>query len=225
VANRKLWFSSLVGPESGRLPVRTVHPMPPWRIYLSVEVARAVAPPIRSPMKTTYQIDPAHSGVHFSIRHLMIATVRGSFSGLKGTVVQDPDDPSATTLEAEVDVNTINTNDEKRDGHLKSPDFFDTEQYPVMTYKSTKVTAGDGADFTIIGDLTLHGVTKPVTLNVEEVSEEITDPWGKARIGATAKGKLKRTDFGLSWNAALEAGGAMLGDEVKIEFDIQLVKA
>jgi polyisoprenoid-binding protein YceI len=176
-------------------------------------------------MTNTYQIDASHSGVHFSIRHLMISTVRGSFSGVKGTVVHDPADPSATTLEAEVDVHTISTNDEKRDGHLKSPDFFDAAQFPVMTFKSTQVTKGTSSAYTVVGDLTLHGHTKPVVLEVEEVSEDTKDPWGNTRIGATAKGKLKRSDFGLVWNAAMETGGVMLGDEVKIEFDIQLVKA
>jgi len=176
-------------------------------------------------MKSTYQIDAAHSGVHFSVRHLMISTVRGSFSGLKGTVVHDSDDPSSTTIEAEVDVDSITTNDEKRDGHLKSPDFFDIATYPVMTYKSTGVAKGDSHIYDIDGELTLHGVTKPVTLHVEEVSEETKDPWGNTRIGVAAKGKLKRSDFGLVWNAPLETGGVMLGDEVKIEFDIQMVKA
>lgn len=175
-------------------------------------------------MKATYEIDPAHSGVHFSIRHLMISTVRGSFPGVKGTVVYDPETPAATSINAEVDVNSIHTNDEKRDGHLKSPDFFDAATYPVMTYKSTSVTKGSEGTYLVAGDLTLHGVTKPVNLEIEEVSPETKDLWGKTRIGATAKGKLKRTDFGLVWNAAMETGGVMLGDEVKIDFDIQIVK-
>lgn len=176
-------------------------------------------------MKATYNIDPTHSGVQFQIRHLMISTVRGSFTGLKGTVTHDTEDPSNTTIEAEVRVDSITTNDEKRDGHLKSPEFFDTAKYPVMTYKSTKVTAKGDGGYTVNGDLTLHGVTKPVVLDVEEVTEETKDPWGNTRIGATAKGKLKRSDFGLVWNAPLETGGVMLGDDVKIEFDIQMVKA
>jgi polyisoprenoid-binding protein YceI len=176
-------------------------------------------------MKANYQIDPAHSGVHFSVRHLMISTVRGSFSGLKGAVTHDADNPSATTIEAEVDINSVNTNDEKRDGHLKSPDFFHSASYPVMTYKSTGVSKGDSHVYTISGVLTLHGVSKPVTLDVHEVSEETKDPWGNTRIGVTATGKLKRSDFGLVWNAPLETGGVMLGDEVKIEFDIELIKA
>ncbi len=176
-------------------------------------------------MKNTYQIDASHSGIHFSVRHLMISTVRGSFAGVTGTVVHDTDNPGATTIEAEVDVNSVNTNDEKRDGHLKSPDFFDVATYPVMKFQSTGVTKGTDIAYTVTGDLTLHGVTKPVTLDVHEVSEEAKDPWGNTRIGATAKGKLKRSDFGLSWNAPLETGGVMLGDEIKIEFDLEMIKA
>jgi polyisoprenoid-binding protein YceI len=176
-------------------------------------------------MKATYTIDPAHSGVHFSVRHLMISTVRGSFSGVKGTVVHDPEDPSATTLDAEIDVNTITTNDATRDGHLKTADFFDAATYPVITYKSTEVTKGSGSSYTLVGDLTLHGATKPVVLDVEEVTEETKDGWGGTRVGATAKGKLKRSEFGLVWNAPLETGGFVISDEVKIEFDIQLKKA
>ena len=176
-------------------------------------------------MPITYNIDAAHSGVHFSVRHLMISTVRGSFSGVKGTVTHDPENPTATTIEAEVDVNTVNTNDEKRDGHLKTADFFDVEKYPVMTFKSTEVTSGTSSEYTIAGELTLHGVTKPVVLEVEEVAEQAKDPWGFTRLGVTAKGKLKRSDFNLVWNAPLETGGVVISDDVKVEFDIQLVKA
>jgi polyisoprenoid-binding protein YceI len=175
-------------------------------------------------MKATYTIDPAHSSVQFSVRHLMISTVRGTFSGVKGTVIHDSDDPSAGALDAEIDVNTVSTGDEKRDGHLKAPDFFDVAAFPVMTFKSTQVTKGPDTSYTVVGHLTLHGVTKPLTLDVEEVSEEAKDPWGSTRIGATAKGKLKRSDFGLVWNAVLETGGVMISDEVKLEFDLQLVK-
>jgi polyisoprenoid-binding protein YceI len=176
-------------------------------------------------MTITYNIDPAHSGVHFSVRHLMISTVRGNFSGVKGTVTHDPESPAATTIEAEIDVNTVSTNDEKRDGHLKTADFFDVEKYPVMTFKSTKVTSGTSSEYTIVGDLTLHGVTKPVVLEVEEVAEQAKDPWGFTRLGVTAKGKVKRSEFNLVWNAPLETGGVVISDDVKIEFDIQLVKA
>jgi len=176
-------------------------------------------------MPIQYNIDPAHSSVHFSVRHLMVSNVRGSFSGVKGSVTIDPAQPERGSVEAEIDVNTIGTNDEKRDAHLKSPDFFDAAQYPKMTFRSTKVEKTGSDSYRVTGDLTLHGVTKPVTLDVEDVTEEAKDPWGSTRIGASAKGKLKRSDFGLTCNAPLEAGGFMVGDEVKLEFDLQLVRA
>lgn len=174
-------------------------------------------------MKNTYQIDPAHSHVQFSVRHLMLSNVKGTFSGVTGTALYDPEKPEETTAEATIDVHTINTNDEKRDGHLKSPDFFDAAQYPHMTFKSTAVErSGDG--YKVTGNLTLHGVTKEVTLTVEDVSEEGKDPWGNLRIGANVKGKLKRGDFGLTWNSPLDTGGVVIGDEVKLEFELQFVK-
>jgi polyisoprenoid-binding protein YceI len=174
-------------------------------------------------MKNTYQIDPGHSSVQFSVRHLMLSNVKGTFTGVTGTAVYDPDNPEQTSIEATIDINTVNTHDEKRDGHLKTADFFDVAQYPLMTFKSTSVSSsGDG--YHVTGDLSLHGVTKEVTLAVEEVTEETKDPWGQIRIGANAKGKIKRSDFGLVWNAALETGGVMIGDDVKIEFELEFVK-
>lgn len=174
-------------------------------------------------MKNTYQIDAAHSSVQFSVRHLMVSNVKGTFTGVTGTVAYDADKPEETSIDATVDVNTVNTNDEKRDGHLKSPDFFDVAQYPVMTFVGKRVESSGGVH-KVTGELTLHGVTKEVTLTVEDVSAETKDPWGNFRIGVNVKGKVKRSDFGLTWNAALETGGVMLGDDVKIEFDLELVK-
>ena len=176
-------------------------------------------------MRNTYQIDAAHSNVQFSVRHLMVSNVRGTFSGVTGTVSYDPDKPAETTIDATLDVNTVNTNDEKRDGHLKSPDFFDTAQFPVMKFKSKKVESTGTDSQKVTGDLTLHGVTKEVTLSVEEISGESKDPWGNIKIGATVKGKVKRSDFGLTWNAPLETGGVLVGDDVKLEFDLQFLKA
>jgi polyisoprenoid-binding protein YceI len=176
-------------------------------------------------MKNTYQIDGIHSSVRFSVRHLMVSNVHGAFSGVTGTVVYDPDKPSETAIDAAVEVNTVNTNDEKRDTHLKSADFFDVAQYPVMTFKSKRVESGGATEQKVTGDLTLHGVTKEVTLTVDEVSAEAKDPWGNTKIGATVKGKIKRSDFGLSWNAPLETGGVLVGDDVKLEFDLQFLKA
>lgn len=175
-------------------------------------------------MKNTYQIDAAHSNVQFSVRHLMVSNVRGTFSGVTGTVLYDPDKPAETTIDATIDVSTVNTNDEKRDGHLKAADFFDVAQYPTMIFKSKLVEAGKD-QHKVVGDLTLHGVTHEVALLVEEVSGESKDPWGNTKIGASVKGKIKRSDFGLSWNAPLETGGVLVGDDVKLEFDLQFVKA
>jgi polyisoprenoid-binding protein YceI len=154
----------------------------------------------------------------------MVSNVRGTFTGVKGTVNYDPANPAAATVEASIDVNTINTNDEKRDGHLKSPDFFDAATYPEITFKSTKVEKESDSEFKVTGNLTLHGVTKPIVLNVEDVATESKDPWGGIRIGATAKTKIKRSDFGLNWNAALETGGFVIGDDVKIELELEFVK-
>ena len=175
-------------------------------------------------MKTTYEIDPAHSSAQFTVRHMMITNVRGGFKSVKGTVVYDAENPSASSVEAIIDVNSIATLDENRDTHLKSADFLDAEKYPTITFKSKKVQPdSDGAKVT--GDLTIHGVTKEVVLNVEGPSGEGKDPWGNIRIGASASTKIKRSDFGLSWNAVLETGGIMVGDDLKLELDVQMIKA
>jgi polyisoprenoid-binding protein YceI len=175
-------------------------------------------------MLNTYSIDPVHSTIQFAVRHMMISNVRGTFKGVKGTISYDPDSPASSGITAEIEVNSINTQDESRDTHLKSPDFFDSAQYPTMSYVSKQVEKiGDG-EFRVTGDLTLHGVTKPVVLTIDEVAPESKDPWGNIRIAASAKGKLNRKDFGLVWNSALETGGLLIGDEVKIEMDLQAVK-
>ena len=136
---------------------------------------------------SSYEIDPAHSHLQFSVRHLMVSNVRGSFNGVKGSVTYDPQNPAATATQATIDTNTIHTGDEQRDGHLKSPDFLDAVKFPTITFKSTKVEkVGDG-EFKVTGDLTVHGVTKPVVLDVHEVSEEAKDPWGNTRIGAVGQ--------------------------------------
>ncbi len=175
-------------------------------------------------MKTTYTIDPAHSSAQFTIRHLMISNVRGDFKSVKGTVVYDSENLSASSIEAEIDVNSLNTRDENRDAHVKSAEFFNVEKYPSITFKSTKVERDGEGEFKVTGGLTILGVTKEVVLKVEGPSDEAKDPWGNLRIGASATTKIKRSDYGLTWNAALETGGVMLGDDVKIELDVELVK-
>jgi polyisoprenoid-binding protein YceI len=175
-------------------------------------------------LKTTWKIDPAHSSAQFVVRHMMITNVRGGFSGVQGTVVYDPDDLSSSSIDVNIDKKTLSTGDATRDTHVKSPDFLDVEKYPTITFKSKKITK-DGDGLKVIGDLTIHGVTKEVVLNVEGPTEEQKDPWGNIRVGASATTKIKRSDFGLTWNAALETGGIMLGDDLKLELDVSLIKA
>jgi polyisoprenoid-binding protein YceI len=177
------------------------------------------------PMKTTYTIDPAHSSAQFSVRHMMISNVRGGFGGVKGTVVYDPENPSESTIEVEIDAATINTLEAQRDAHLKSADFLDVERYPVLTFKSKKVETAGSDEWKVIGDLTIHGVAREVVLQVEGPSEETKDPWGNIRMGVSARTKIKRSDFGLTWNAALETGGFLVGDDLKIELEVSLIKA
>jgi polyisoprenoid-binding protein YceI len=175
-------------------------------------------------MATTYQIDPAHSSAHFAVRHMMVTNVRGSFSNVTGTVVYDSANLAASSLDATIDATTINTNDEKRDGHLKSAEFLDVAQFPTITFKSKSI-ANDGGDLKITGDLTVHGTTKEVVLTADPLAPEGKDPWGGTRTGTSATTKISREDFGLTWNAALETGGVMVSDELKITLDIQLTKA
>jgi polyisoprenoid-binding protein YceI len=175
-------------------------------------------------LKTTWKIDPAHSSAQFVVRHMMITNVRGGFSGVQGTVVYDPADLNASSVDVSIEKNTLSTGDTNRDTHVKSADFLDVEKYPTITFKSKKITK-DGDGLKVIGDLTLHGVTKEVALNVEGPTEEQKDPWGNIRVGASATTKIKRSDFGLTWNAALETGGIMLGDDLKLEVDVSLIKA
>jgi polyisoprenoid-binding protein YceI len=175
-------------------------------------------------MKTTYTIDPAHSSANFSIRHLMISNVRGSFSNVQGTVVYDSDNPSNSSIEAEVDASTLSTGDAQRDTHVKSPDFLHIEQHPKFKFQSAKIEKTGDGEFKVAGNLTVHGITKPIVLNVEGPSAETKDPWGNTRIGASASTKIKRSDFGLVWNAPLETGGLVLGDDLKVELELSLVK-
>ncbi|HVJ09497.1 MAG TPA: YceI family protein [Acidisarcina sp.] len=171
----------------------------------------------------TYQIDPTHSSIHFSVRHMMLSNVRGEFTKLSGTVKYDSDAPANTTIEVAIDATSINTRDEQRDGHLKSPDFLDVEKFPTLNFRSKKIEPHSGGG-KIVGDLTIHGVTREITLDVEGPTAEIKDPWGKMRFGASATTKLNRKDFGLTWNSALETGGVLVGDEVKITIDVELVR-
>jgi len=171
-----------------------------------------------------YQIDPAHSAAQFKVRHMMIANVKGEFTKVSGTVTSDPSNPAAVQIQAAIDASSISTRDEQRDGHLKSADFFDVARYPTITFQSNKVVPSGPNSFEVAGDLTIHGVTQPVPLTVEEVTPEAKDPWGNMRRGATARAKVNRKDFGLHWNVALEAGGFLVGDEIEITIDVELIR-
>ena len=170
-----------------------------------------------------YVVDPDHSIVEFKVAHMVISKTTGHFKEYSGFIDMDPEAGTVNTIEATIKTASVTTNQEKRDAHLRNPDFFDVEKYPTMTYKMKSYSkAGDG--YSAIGDLMLHGVTKEVTLtgNFNGVTK---DPWGNTRAGFTAEGKLNRKDFGMVWNKALDSGGLVVGDEVWIKLDIECIKA
>jgi len=173
--------------------------------------------------QVTYTIDPAHSTAGFKVRHLMVSNVRGEFSGVTGTVVFDPESPHLSKVDARIDATTIHTRDEQRDAHLKSADFLDVEKFPTITFVSKKISGSDG-EWKVTGDLTLHGVTKEVTLDVEGPAPEAKDPWGNLKTGASATTKIDRKDFGLVWNMALETGGVLVADQVHITLELELLR-
>ena len=172
--------------------------------------------------RTTWTIDPTHSSVEFSVRHLMISTVKGRFADVQGTVVLDEANPAASSADITIQVASIDTREPQRDAHLKSADFFDVEQYPTLTFRSTGVRNQTKDGLTLLGDLSLHGVTREVALDVTREGR-VRDPWGNERAGYSATTKIKRSDFGLTWNQLLETGGLAVSDDVKISLDVQLV--
>lgn len=174
--------------------------------------------------KTNWAIDPTHSSIDFSVKHMMIANVKGSFHKFEATVEADPQDLTTASIEFTVDVTSIDTRNADRDAHLRSPDFFDAEKYPSITFKSTGITAKDDGEYDVTGDLTIHGVTRPETFLVTFEGAG-KDPWGNEKAGFSGKGKIKRSDYGLTYNAVLEAGGVLIGDDIKISIDIEGVKA
>ncbi|MCB1002009.1 MAG: YceI family protein [Acidimicrobiales bacterium] len=171
----------------------------------------------------TWNVDPSHSAVSFVARHLMVSKVRGSFNVYGGTITI-AEDPLASKVEATVDAASIDTGDDNRDGHLRGGDFFDVEQYPTWSLASTSLTPKGGDTYTLAADLTIKGVTKPVTFDLE-FDGVATDPWGNTKAGFSAETEISRKEFGLEWNVALETGGVLVGDKVKIQLDIQAVKA
>jgi polyisoprenoid-binding protein YceI len=171
----------------------------------------------------TWQIDSAHSHVQFSVRHMMITTVRGSFEQFTGTVEGDEQDPIRATVDVRIEAASLNTRDAKRDAHLRSPDFLNVEQYPYLYFKSTRIEQLDSRRARLIGDLTIRDITREVALDVEYAGQA-KSPWGTISAGFSAQAKINRKDWGLNWNVALETGGVLVGDEITINIELELVK-
>lgn len=172
---------------------------------------------------TTWNIDTSHSSISFSVRHMVIAKVRGAFDRFEGSIELDEANPAASKVAVRIDASSIDTREPKRDAHLRSADFFDVEKYPELTFESTKVEKV-GDDYRVTGALTIHGVTKEVELGVEALGTG-KDPWGNDRVAFSATTSVNRKDFGLSWNQALETGGVLVGEKIEIALDVQAVKA
>ncbi len=170
-----------------------------------------------------WQIDSAHSAAHFSVRHMMISNVHGQFQ-LTGSVTLDSDEFENSKVEAVIDASTIDTRMQARDEHLRSADFFDVQNYPSLTFSSTRIQGSRDEGFELSGKLTIHGVTREVTFSVDPLSPETKDPYGNVRIGTSAHAKIDRKDFGLHWNAALETGGVVVGNQIAITLEIELIK-
>ncbi len=174
---------------------------------------------------TTWNIDPVHSVAEFKVKHMMISNVKGQFTEVKGVMTLDETDITKSRIEATVEAASINTRDSQRDAHLKSADFFDVEHFPTLSFRSTRVSRAAEGGLAAAGDLTIRGTTREVVFTVEGPTPPGKDPWGATRVGLSATTKISRKDFGLTWNAALETGGVLVGDEVTITLDIQFVKA
>ncbi|MBI1750854.1 MAG: YceI family protein [Acidobacteria bacterium] len=173
---------------------------------------------------STWQLDPAHSAAQFSVRHLMVSNVRGEFHNLKGTIQLGEKDITKSSVEVSIDATTLDTREPKRDAHVKSADFLDVANFPTMTFKSKSASKGSDGRLRVTGDLTIRGVTKEVVLDVDGPTPAIKDPWGNWRRGVSATTKINRKDFGVAWNALIEGGGAVVGDEVSITLDVEFVQ-
>jgi len=191
---------------------------------LALLVASAVTFSASSFAAETWEVDAAHSTARFKIKHMMISNVSGEITGMKGTFTTDGKNLTKLVADVTLDTATINTNNAKRDAHLKSPDFFDAAKNPTITFKSKKVTKGKGKTFKVVGDLTVHGVTKEVTLENAELTDALKDPWGNMRRAFTARTKINRKDFGLTWNKALETGGVVVGETADIELELEMTQ-
>ncbi|MFE9410817.1 YceI family protein [Streptomyces sp. NPDC006704] len=180
--------------------------------------------PALAALSGTYTIDPAHSGIGFTVRHAMVTNVRGSFTEHEGTLTLDGANPAASAAAIDVKIASVDTGIADRDAHLRSGDFFDTERFPLMRFRSTGASALGGDAYRITGDLTIKDVTRPLTIDLE-FNGAATDPYGNERVGFEGSAEILRSDWGLTWNAALETGGVMVSDKVKLTFDISAIKS
>jgi polyisoprenoid-binding protein YceI len=173
---------------------------------------------------TTWKIDPAHSAAEFKVRHMMIANVKGNFSKISGALFLDESDLANSRVEASIDAASIETRESQRDAHLKSADFLDVEKFPALRFKSTSISIVKDGELSVEGNLTIRGVTRKVRFAVEGPTPPSKDPWGNTRVAVSAVTKINRRDFGLTWNAALETGGILVGDEVTVTLEVEFVK-
>jgi len=180
---------------------------------------------VLQPSTTTWNIDPAHATAEFKVRHMMMTNVKGQFSKVTGVLTLDEEDVTKSRVEATIEASSINTGQADRDTHLKSADFLDVEKFPTLTFASTEVKRAEDGELQVEGNLTICGVTREVTFAVEGPAAPAKDPWGNTRMGFSATTKINRKDFGLTWNAALEAGGILIGDQVTITLEVEAVKA
>ena len=193
------------------------------RIAVTAGLAAIVSLPA-SAATSTWQLDPAHSAAQFSVRHLAISTVRGAFSKVTGTVIFDDKDVSKSSVDVTIDVSTVDTREPNRDKDLMSDHFFDVAHYPTMTFKSKKVEQAGAGKLKVTGDLTIHGVTKEVVLDVDGPTAPVKDPWGHQRAAINATTKINRQDYGVKWNATMDNGGVVVGDDVAINIDAEMIQ-
>ncbi len=186
-------------------------------------MSAVATPEVTTP--TTWNIDPAHTHAQFKVKHMMISNVKGEFTAVTGALKFDSADITKSKVEASIDATTINTREPQRDAHLKSADFFDVEKFPKLTFESTSVLRKGEGELEVAGDLTIHGVTRKAVFEVEGLTSPMKDPWGNTRVGLSATTRINRKDFGLTWNAALETGGILVGEEVTISLDVEFIKA
>ena len=194
------------------------------RAVIAATIAGVLSLPATADTATTWKVDPAHTAAQFAVKHLMISTVRGAFKNVNGTINWNESDVTKSTVNVTIDATTVDTGEAPRDKDLKSDKFFDTADYPTLTFKSTKVEQAGAGKLKVTGDLTIRGVTKQVVLDVDGPSASVKDPWGNTRSALSASTKINRQDFGVKWNANIDGGGVVVGDDVNITIDLEMIK-